>query len=340
MDNFKKAAAEASSFFNRAKQFTEEKLGNAEKTVYQADLENLIRRSESTKYITEKIISSTTSLLHPNPNERLEELVMTKLDRRVMKPTNFEILGSSLIEAGNEVGNTFQYGSVLIKVGEAEKKLGNLEKDFIQKSSDCLLQPLKSFLEGQMKTILKEKRILDSKRLNLDASKARLKKLHDSNSHKHEAEEEVRQAQTEFDRQYELTKLLMDELTITYNHHLQCLADFVEAQSNYYSSCSRVMQDLTRQIGISSIRNTSVIAPKINEGHPFSYPINSLPVSFTEKKRAKVLFDYEATEPSEMSVYANQIITIQIVPNDNDWVLAESGRDSGKVPKAYVQIVD
>ena len=28
------------------------------------------------------------------------------------------------------------------------------------------------------------------------------------------------------------------------------------------------------------------------------------------------------------------------VPNDNDWVLAESGRDSGKVPKAYIQIVE
>lgn len=45
-------------------------------------------------------------------------------------------------------------GNVLIKVGEAEKKLGQLEKEYIQKSSDCLLQPLKSFLEGQMKIIL------------------------------------------------------------------------------------------------------------------------------------------------------------------------------------------
>jgi hypothetical protein len=41
----------------------------------------------------------------------------------------------------------------MVKVGEAEKKLGLAEKDFIQKSSDCFLQPLKSFLEGQMKII-------------------------------------------------------------------------------------------------------------------------------------------------------------------------------------------
>lgn len=67
------------------------------------------------------------------------------------------------------------------------------------------------------------------------------------------------------------------------------------------------MQDLTKQIGISSIRNTSVIPPKIDDGNPFTYPINSLPSSFTEKKNAKVLFDYEATDPSEISVSANQV---------------------------------
>lgn len=67
------------------------------------------------------------------------------------------------------------------------------------------------------------------------------------------------------------------------------------------------MHDLTKQIGLSTIRNTSVIPPKINDGIPFTYPHNSLPPSFVEKKKAKVLFDYEASEPSEISVSANQV---------------------------------
>ena len=41
----------------------------------------------------------------------------------------------------------------MIKVGEAEKKIGFAEKEFVQRSLDCLLQPLKSFIDGQMKTI-------------------------------------------------------------------------------------------------------------------------------------------------------------------------------------------
>jgi len=86
-------------------------------------------------------------------DERLEDFVLTRLDRRTTKPNNLEILGQCFVDAGYEIGNTYQYGNVLGKVGEAEKKLGNVEKEFVQKTSDGFLNPLKSFLDGQMKTI-------------------------------------------------------------------------------------------------------------------------------------------------------------------------------------------
>ena len=93
------------------------------------------------------------------------------------KPNTLESLGQCLVEAGHELGPAFQYSNTLNKVGEIEKKLGAIEKDFVQKSSDCFLQPLRSFLEGQMKIIQKEKKTLENKRLDLDACKAKLKKL-------------------------------------------------------------------------------------------------------------------------------------------------------------------
>lgn len=69
MNNLKKAAAEASTLFSRAKQFTGEKLGNAERTCYDPALENLIQRADTTKFLTERIISNTTSVLQPNPSK-------------------------------------------------------------------------------------------------------------------------------------------------------------------------------------------------------------------------------------------------------------------------------
>ncbi len=47
----------------------------------------------------------------------------------------------------------FIIGSALVKVGEAEKKLGYAEHEFVQKVSESFVQPLKSFLDGQMRII-------------------------------------------------------------------------------------------------------------------------------------------------------------------------------------------
>lgn len=50
--------------------FTEEKLGQAERTELDAHLENLLAKSESTKHWTEKILKQTEVLLQPNPSTR------------------------------------------------------------------------------------------------------------------------------------------------------------------------------------------------------------------------------------------------------------------------------
>ena len=47
----------------------------------------------------------------------------------------------------------FFSGSALVKCGEAEKKLGQAERDLKAKSMSHFLHQLKNFLEGDMKTI-------------------------------------------------------------------------------------------------------------------------------------------------------------------------------------------
>ncbi len=89
---------------------------------------------------------------------------------------------------------------------------------------------------------------------------------------------------------------------------MQCLTDFVDAQLSYYSNCSKILLDLSKQIGgvgLGSINNVPRINPvtinSLNNNGSFSS-------SITSKKKAKVLFDYEATDPSEISVSANQVL--------------------------------
>lgn len=81
-----------------------------------------------------------------------------------------------MIESGNEFGPGTAYGAALIKVGQYEQKLGQAERDFIGSAALAFTQPLRKFLEGEMKTILREKGLLENKRLDLDACKNRVRK--------------------------------------------------------------------------------------------------------------------------------------------------------------------
>ncbi|GCC31375.1 hypothetical protein chiPu_0009832 [Chiloscyllium punctatum] len=151
--NVKKLASDAGVFFSRAVQFTEEKLGQAEKTELDAHFENLLGRADSTKNWTEKILRQTEVLLQPNPSARIEEFLYEKLDRKIpSRITNGELLGQYMIEAASEFGPGTPYGGCFL---------------FVSLSlSLCLGFSL----------LQKERRLLENRRLDLDACKARLKK--------------------------------------------------------------------------------------------------------------------------------------------------------------------
>ena len=84
----------------------------------------------------------------------MEDFILTKLDQKqTNKPNIVEQLGQCMVDAGNEFGPSTQYGSTLIKCGQTHLKLGLVYKDFIQSSAIGYMQPMKSFLEGEMKSI-------------------------------------------------------------------------------------------------------------------------------------------------------------------------------------------
>ncbi|XP_054853605.1 endophilin-B2 isoform X2 [Eublepharis macularius] len=392
--NMKKLASDAGVFFTRAVQFTEEKFGQAEKTELDAHFENLLARADSTKNWTEKILRQTEVLLQPNPSARVEEFLYEKLDRKVpSRVTNGELLAQYMLEAANDFGPGTPYGKTLIKVGETERRLGGAERDFIHSASINFLSPLRNFLEGDWRTISKERRILQNRRLDLDACKARLKKakaaeakaaaVPDFNETRPRnyilsasasaAEHELRMAQTEFDRQAEVTRLLLEGISSTHVNHLRCLHEFAEAQATYYAQCYQYMLDLQKQLGrlpgtfVGNVESTSPppatasptamaaatgpavptipVVPTV-VGAPNSAPtVEGLnpgdvkpPASGTRK--ARVLYDYQAADSSELSLLADEMITVYSLPGmDPDWLVGERGNQKGKVPVTYLELL-
>ncbi|XP_062414826.1 endophilin-B2-like isoform X6 [Pungitius pungitius] len=361
--NVKKLACGAGVFFTRAVQFTEEKLGQAEKTELDPHLENLITRADCTKNWTEKILRQTEVLLQPNPIDhtgaRIEEFIYDKLDKKLpSRTTNTELLGQYMLEAAHEFGPGTPYGSTLITVGEYQKRLGGAERDLLQASAVGFLTPLRNFLEGDWRTISKERRLLENRRLDLDICKARLKKAKLAEA-KAAAEHELRVAQTEFDRQAEVTRLLLEGIGSTHLNHLRCLQDFAEAQATYYAECHHYMQDLQRELSkcsnsVSTPHPTAAVCPdpvssaflsgppspvsSLSRPSPLAMEQAALPVTGTRK--AKVLYDYEGHDGSELSLLADELITVHTVPGmDPDWLIGERGNQKGKVPVTYLELL-
>ncbi|XP_042853678.1 endophilin-B1 isoform X5 [Panthera onca] len=380
--NVKKLAADAGTFLSRAVQFTEEKLGQAEKTELDAHLENLLSKAECTKIWTEKIMKQTEVLLQPNPNARIEEFVYEKLDRKApSRINNPELLGQYMIDAGTEFGPGTAYGNALIKCGETQKRIGTADRELIQTSALNFLTPLRNFIEGDYKTIAKERKLLQNKRLDLDAAKTRLKKAKAAetrasqlNSARLEgdnimiwaeevtkSEQELRITQSEFDRQAEITRLLLEGISSTHAHHLRCLNDFVEAQMTYYAQCYQYMLDLQKQLGRCFPSNycnnnqTSVApAPSASSnvigssaltstsGLVITSPSNLIDLKeCSGSRKARVLYDYDAANSSELSLLADEVITVfSVVGMDSDWLMGERGNQKGRVPITYLELLN
>ncbi|XP_048200394.1 endophilin-B2 isoform X6 [Perognathus longimembris pacificus] len=390
--NMKKLASDAGIFFTRAVQFTEEKFGQAEKTELDAHFENLLARADSTKNWTERILRQAEVLLQPNPSARVEEFLYEKLDRKVpSRVTNGELLAQYMAEAAGELGPTTPYGKTLIKVSEAEKRLGAAERDFIHTASISFLTPLRNFLEGDWKTIAKERRLLQNRRLDLDACKARLKKAKAAeakattvpdfqetrprnyilsasasalwNDEVDKAEQELRVAQTEFDRQAEVTRLLLEGISSTHVNHLRCLHEFVKSQTTYYAQCYRHMLDLQKQLGRfpgTFVGTPEPASPPRSGTSPATAatmptapavaslaPAGETPLCLEEvappasgTRKARVLYDYEAADSSELALLADELITVYSLPGmDPDWLMGERGNKKGKVPVTYLELL-
>jgi len=270
---------EASVVFNRAKQYTEEKLGKAERTQLDPHLVVLETKTDNMKNLTEKMKNNSAAVLVPNPAARAESLFfdsvpVDKIGIKNERMSNLEYLGSDMIEAGNEFGTTSPYGAALIRVGQTEKKLGLLEKEYIRAGNEGMVSPLTRFLEGEMKNIMRERKILENKRLDLDACKNRVRKARgmldqppkdgiDPRQVLEQAETELRLSQSEFDRQAEITKLLMEGLSQSQTNHVRHLKSFVAAQVEYYAQAHLVMQDLNRELNSDTLVGSDLVRPTL-----------------------------------------------------------------------------
>ncbi|XP_026478688.1 LOW QUALITY PROTEIN: endophilin-B1-like [Ctenocephalides felis] len=338
--NVKKIVRDAGSAISRVVQLTEEKLGTSEKTELDSHFETLCERCDQVKQWTEKLIKDTEAVLIPNPSQRVEDIIFDKIEKkRPQRLSNLEYLGSDMIEAGNTFGQYTDYGKALIKIGQTEQKLGKCERDFINSAEVCYTQPLRKFIDGDLKAVAKERNLLVTKRLDLDACKNRVRKARTMLGQQtkdgippevmvEEAERDLRIAQSEFDRQAEITKLLLEGIGSSQKSHLHYLRDFIKAQVRHYEQSYQIMKNLQSEMDLDTA-NTSC-----DKG-------NLIPCELEGHKKARVLCDYDAVDNTELSLIAGEeILVSDCNPVSSDFLMGHRNSRSGKVPIAFLEIVE
>lgn len=95
-------------------------------------------------------------MLQPNPGTRVEDYLIEKLavaEKRKERLRNLEWLGSNMVAAGQDLTPGDTYGSALIKCGQTQLKVGQVERDFASNADKDFIRPLKKFLDEDAKAL-------------------------------------------------------------------------------------------------------------------------------------------------------------------------------------------
>ncbi|KAJ3107120.1 hypothetical protein HDU97_004813 [Phlyctochytrium planicorne] len=371
MDASAGANADLSPFldaFNPCPTWTGEKFGGAQKTETSEEFKKLENETEQRREYTDKLLDSCNSYL---------KTMGKKKDGRDAK-LPMEYLASSMINFGSVLDEESGYGRALLQVGESHERIAGLQSTFNYAVQEGFVNHLNEIM-GDMKEYQKLKTKLENRRLDFDA---KLNRVHKSKKENSVLEEEIRVAQNKYEETLSDTTDKMIALNSNEAEQLHGLLDFVDAEVEYFQNSLQILQKLQadiaelrdlasakprpsyRQQSVStnyedeadtthsshmsrsssyntfSERKTSTYAGSATKAAPV-LPSRA-PASSTVLKQVKVLYDFEAEGPGELSIRSGDIINVTVEIDDGWWEgeLTDGSGAGGMFPSNYVEVID
>jgi len=139
------------------------------------------------------------------------KLIQAQVASGLAKPHNMTTLGSQMVACGNALAEDSEYGTALIKAGEAFERTGATQQETETKMNEVFLQPLTQVLEGDLKEWQHQKKKLELRRLDYDAKNTKLKS---SKGPKDELENDVNGARSKFEETLQSCRELMIKISL------------------------------------------------------------------------------------------------------------------------------
>uniref|UniRef100_A0A3B5LGP7 Uncharacterized protein n=1 Tax=Xiphophorus couchianus TaxID=32473 RepID=A0A3B5LGP7_9TELE len=345
-----------------------EKVGGAEGTKLDDDFKEMEKKVDITSRAVLDIMTKTTEYLQPNPASRAKlSMINTMSKIRGQEkgpgyPQAESILGDAMLKFGRDLGEESCFGLALIDAGEAMKELGEVKDALDMEVKQNFIDPLQNLHDKDLKEIQHHLKKMEGRRLDFDYKKKRQGKVQD---------DEIKQALEKFDESKEIAEQSMFNLLESDIEQVSQLAALVQAQLEYHSRSSEILQQLSSKMEdrikevSSKPRKEYTPKPKMtlellppSESHnggihlakspgksPDDFDWSSDQLLFCRRLSApmdqpccRALYDFEPENEGELGFKEGDIITLtnQI---DENWYEGMINGQSGFFPINYVDIL-
>lgn len=270
---FSSVSSSVTKSLAKVAQFAGETIGTAEKTDLSEEYLNLEKQFDKTKAVYENLVRVGTSFIQPGPLTDIKLSVAEVVDKvsstvqtddlhlseklRTVNPPQTsasQSLGAHFVKSGVILGEDVPIGAALIKVGDAQDKLGKAKVQSNMEIYEKFVKPIDRLLDGPIKLAMLARRGVQNARLHLDTCKAR------SKSSKPEGvtqvQQELNDAQLHLDAAIDEAIRLM-RTVLDSNDSLTALADFTQAMLTYYQSGFKLLEELAPEIDAMKVAQES-----------------------------------------------------------------------------------
>ncbi|XP_029378261.1 endophilin-A3b [Echeneis naucrates] len=362
---------------HKASQLLNERLMGAQGTKMDEDFLRMEKNVAVIQTLLLELLSKTTEFLQPNPAYRAKLSMLNTMSRirgqgrTTVYPQTEGILGDCMLQYGQELGATSEFGGALAGVGDALQQVAQAKDALDVNVKRSFVDPLQELHNTELKEIRFQLKKLNGRRLDFDYKRRRKGKV---------PLDEVRQAWDKFMSSKELAERRMFILLQNDADRLSHLAAMVSALLDFHRSAQRILQGLhgnlqarltaasnrprrrprTRKIRVRSEHNGSIgfyhqpsatSAASSVTGEPLAVrpprPDTATSCYDTDPADSKLVLDqpccramypFHPNQEGELSFNEGDIIVLSSQVDANWYEGSLSGR-SGLFPISYVDVL-
>lgn len=312
-----------------------------DKTEFDPEFKELEKRTDATQAIVEKLTKAIPLYLHPNPAARAKLSLasgVAKMQRKaaaVRYPHALQDI-SEIAATGSMLGDESIFGSSLVAASDAFNQINEANHAFDSEVQQNFLDPLKVFLDKDVKEIMKHRKKLEGRRLDFDYKRRKSQtagKISDA---------ELKTAEMKVDESKALCDSAMLNLIDSESEQVGQLAAFVQAYLAFAQTTVATLENLSETLAerlreaSSQPKRERRSLPKVQ--YDDDEDDDDSPAASGSGPACRAVFDFEAENDGELSFKEGDIITLKSRLDEN-WLQGEIRGVVGIFPTSYVEIV-